>query len=184
MNIQELIAIINESYQQFLKSENNEDRYDIQFPLAVFGTLRLGCGNDQRYLLNPNKPSFHCRAFLSHFLATGLWLEAEIDASAPVEIFYHEPQYWKDLIARVDRLEGFHKTSSRGGYIRTLANIHILPEDYENDVFSLNLHHPRNLKIPKEEWNNYQTIPCWVYSNYVANRTLKAVEDSPIIWYF
>jgi len=187
-----------------------ESNWSNPFPMGVFGTLRKGVGND--VLMGPQKGieeeaevvsnwrrhgsgeySIHAKAFMPHFNAQGLAIHFAEEASCPFEIYFYEPDEWAKMIGAVDGLEGFHAEYAVGdldhpyGYFRTLAWLHVLPDDFENGRFSWDRGGgyrgaARDLKLPQSEWQNYPRVPCWVYSSIDENRRSLVVDDSPVIW--
>lgn len=151
------------------------------FPMAVFGTLREGEGNNRLMRMN-GTPSGIARAFLPNFVAVGISLQGQPGASAPFEIFHYEPEEWNKMISRVDGLEGFSFNGRHVAdtwYLRTLAMLRILPDGDTTPFPTLRQATRRNLGIPQDQWENYQEIPCWIYSNPQANETSGAY---PVIW--
>lgn len=186
------------------------------FPMGVFGTLRMGCGNHplmgkDKDILTDNSGEeineyryrslysssavyeSHHKAFMPHFAPSGLSLHYQENAAGVFEVFVYTPENWNKMIGRVDSLEGFSPGSgwrSEHSYWRSLAWLHILPDDFESEYFSRK--HPwgrsnwnsgsRVLQIPVEEWDKYPRIPCWVYSSQFENHLASKNENSPIIW--
>lgn len=173
--------------------------YHLPFPMAVFGTLRRGCGNhplmgteDLRRYRQQYRFTTRFRAFLPHFVARGISLFFQENASCPLEVYTYDAKNWGEMIHSVDALEGFYPGNERNygyGYNRTLAHLHILPDEFEHPLFPESgrpdLGQNRDLKIPVAEWQQYPRIPCWVYSSGRENQSLqKSIEDSyPLIWY-
>lgn len=150
------------------------------FPMAVFGTLREGEGNNG-LMRNSGIPSNTVRAFLPNFIAVSIRLEGQPGSSAPFEIFHYDPEEWNKMIYRVDRLEGFSFSGRQVDdtwYLRTLAMLRIVPD---NDPISFPTLRQtrRNLGIPQDQWGKYEEIPCWIYSNPQAN---ERSGDYPVIW--
>lgn len=140
--------------------------YSIAYPMAVFGTLRKNeCNN---HLMNNGNFHDWKIGFLPNFYCKSIWLNYRKGSSAPFEIFFYSQDEWNKIIKRVDRLEGFSPESKNNvGYLRTLVYIHILPSDYKN--FPSLSTRVRDLQIPENQWNDFEKIPCWVYSNDEAN---------------
>lgn len=170
-----------------------EERWGLPFPMGVFGTLRKGQWNTG--LMNRAPYEKHMKAFMPHFIARGLSIFFRKDCSAPFEIFTYKPDNWKKMIPGVDSLEGFRpsrialKENGRPeeensyGYYRTLAWLRILPDDYEHDLYENgSLGCDRDLKIPTSEWEKYERIPAWVYSNVASNTASIKAETKTIIW--
>lgn len=180
--------------EALMKTPDDSNRYNWQFPMGVFGTLREKCGNNP--LMHRNgKPYKVIRAFLPHFNAEGLSIRFEENSSAPFEVFCYEPDEWDKMIGRVDSLESFspemytpNRDKSYGYYFRTLAALRILPDDFTHKLFpdkAPSLYEYRNLKIPPAEFNNFQPIAAWVYSSLKHNTSALAKPDlvaHPIIW--
>lgn len=177
-----------------LKSPDDAGRFNWQFPMGVFGTLRENCGNNHRMHAN-GKPYKILRAFLPHFNAKGLGISFEKNSSAPFEVFLYEPDQWDKMIPSVDRLESFSpkmyspETMKRHTYyFRTLAVLRLLPDEFEHELFPKerpDLWDYRNLKIPPAEFNNFKPIPCWIYSNLQNNALSLAQPElpaQPILW--
>ena len=178
------------------------------FPMGVFGTLRLRCGNT--YLMGnsvdgkqppperswwretpqPKYQSWH-KAFMPHFSPSGLSIQYDKDKAGVFEVFTYTPEEWSHMIGPVDGLEGFspQRDNGRGGYgyYRTLAWLHILPEDFKSKFFDTDPWpgDPRTLSIPVEDWGKHQRVPCWVYSSRRQNeRSVDGGLDyQPVIWY-
>lgn len=160
------------------------ERWQLPFPMGVFGTLRSGRGNNP--LMHRGKVSEHHKAFMPHFYANGLTINFKRDCSAPFEIFCYEPEEWDKMIPSVDRLEGFHPDYAKEydyGYYRTLAWLHVLPDDFSHKLFErADIFGFRDLAIPLEEWNKFERVPCWVYSNRQANEATKEAGVDTVIW--
>lgn len=196
--MKELVDQSLDLLEEFKKAKN-EDKWNIPFPMGVFGTLRKGCGNT--VLMGKGKDNeevFRCgdsidykykswaKAFLPHFYAAGLSIYNKQSDSAVFEAFFYDKDNWDQMIRRVDRLEGFHPSRdylSSMGYHRTLVWLHLLPEDCQYESFTLYASRRRTLDIPEEEWDNYPKIPAWVYSNMRSNNQSLKKGDSPVIWY-
>lgn len=174
-------------------------KWDFVFPMGVFGTLRQGWGND--FLMGYRKGTkpqprsrphtfvAHYKAFLTDFVAVGLRVRNEPGATAPFEIYVYEEDQWEQMIPRVDSLEGFRPGNrSSHGYHRTLANLHILPADFqhplykEGDAASSVWDRDRNLRIPLMQWTNYHSMPCWIYSSLSENNATIDSPRTPILW--
>ena len=93
------------------------------------------------------------------------------------------------MIGPVDSLEGFSPRTAKlkdYGYFRTLAWLHILPDDFKSVYFDNPwAKDPRVLPIPVVEWGKYPRCPCWVYSSYHRNEQSVAsgLEHQPVIWF-
>lgn len=165
-------------------SETKKCDFSIPFPMGVFGTLRRGCGNHR--LMHGGKFDAIKMAFLPNFVANGLWLYYSKGSAAPFEIYSYSKEEWNKMIPSVDRLEGFDPNDDRyHGYMRTLVWMHILPENYEHDLFATNkpqLSASRDLKIAENDWNKFEKVPCWIYSNTEANQKIKEDTGYPVIW--
>lgn len=162
---------------------NSEKSFNIPFPMGVFGTLREGQYNHHLMRLGTFYKSQ--KAFMPNFVAEGLSLKAKAKATAPFEVYFYNREEWNKIIERVDALESFSPrmaglpgsdTWSYGGYYRTLSYLHILPDEYD---LPTDLWGERNLGIPENEWEKYERIPCWVYSNRKNN---SICNGYPIIW--
>lgn len=179
-----------------LKTEDNEQRYNWQFPMGVFGTLRAKCSNNP-LMHRSGKPYKSVRAFLPHYNAEGLRIAYEEGSSAPFEIFVYEPDEWDKMIKRVDALESFSPKMydpakmnwDYSYYFRTLATLRLLPDEYEHKLFPRDKEPDiwgyRNLEIPPAEFVNYQPIACWIYSSLKQNAKLLAKPElpaNPILW--
>lgn len=180
------------------------ERWGLPFPMGVFGTLRMGCGNDRLMYCN-GKYHDHQKAFLPHFYGEGLSISCEENACCPFEIYFYEPEEWDKMIPRVDSLEGCYPMAERAmskgdyGYYRTLAWLHILPDNFSPLFNNCNgkkveveergyrrggteLWNRRDLEIGKESWKEYDRVPCWIYSSLGQNKKAKKLDPSPIIW--
>ena len=178
-----------ERVKAFLQTENNAKRFNWPFPMAVFGTLRKGQGNNR--LMHGGKVEKHRLAFLPHFYAQSLSVGHKTNSTAPFEVFYYTPQEWKEMIFNVDCLESFDPASAFGNtnggyYYRTLAWLRLLPEGYHDEWFPLNeradLWGYRDMDIDPALWNEFGRVPCWIYSNMRANKPASQEANSPIIW--
>jgi len=184
------------------------DKWNVPFPMGVFGTLRKGWGNtglmgqppgqklvedaESDFWRRPRNYSYesHYKAFMPHWSATGLSIHHDPGASCVFEIFTYTPDNWEKMIVNVDRLEGFTPGPSRYeyGYHRTLAWLHRLPEDYEHEQYEAvaayygSGREPRTLDIPSSEWSKYPRMPCWVYASIQENKASLELKDSPVIW--
>lgn len=182
---------INQLFENF-KNLNNAERWKVPFPMGVFGTLREGQGNNHR--MYRGKIARHQKAFLPNFIARSLSILFNKDSVAPFEVFFYPNQKeWNKMIPSVDSLEGFSpeyhdgdfidentEADARMGYHRTLVWLHLLPEDYDHPIYHQDLWGRRDLKIPSEEWNQYEKIPCWVYSSISQNVLAKTTQT--LIW--
>lgn len=166
--------------EEALKLLESERDWWQPFPMGVFGTLRSGMGNNHR--MHKGQVTKVRKAFMPHFIAHGLSISFKEGSSAPFEVFFYSPEEWKKMIPGVDSLEGFRPGSRyKYGYHRTLANLRLLPEDFEHDLFKyVNLGDFRDLEIPQEQWESFQWVPCWVYSSMSQNE--KAQKCGTIIW--
>lgn len=160
--------------------------------MGVFGTLRRNCCNT--YLMgssnrNKNLQYFsHHKAFLPHFSATGISIHFKLNCAAVFEIFSYSSDQWEKMIRGVDALEGFTPNQKGGmlefGYWRTLAWLHILPDDFHDPIFQNPwCRKERILDIPVEQWNSFPRVPCWIYSSIRENREALKRQQNPIIWY-
>ena len=115
-----------------------------------------------------------------------MWLNFELDRSGAFELFFYDPDTWSRTMPLVDRLEGFHPGRERiwsGYYIRTLMNLHLLPDDYEHEIYNSPISRKKcDLQIPKEEWNRFPVVPAWVYSNQIATAEALQLEENPVLW--
>lgn len=181
---------------KFNKEESIKTRWFMPFPMGVFGTLRKNCGNDP--LMHRGKVTAWTRAFLPHFVASGLTINCAEDATAPFEIYFYDKEEWDKMIPSVDRLEGFHPEYVKDdrpsewadyGYHRTLVWLSVLPDDFKHPLFpegkerGVLWRNERNLEIGQASWKDYDRVPCWVYSNGRANRSVKQLEGNPVIWH-
>jgi len=186
--------MLDQANQLLEAFQGQDDQWNQPFPMGVFGTLRKGCCNDalmggdhMALRLHPPEYHSHHRAFMPHFVASGLSIYHSPASSAVFEVFTYTPENWAKMIHSVDCLEGFHPDRDRDhdwGYQRTLAWLHILPDDYDSPFWADDVwgSGERDLKIPVEEWSQYARVPCWVYSSMRQNRLSQELEDSPIIW--
>lgn len=158
--------------------------YATSFPIAVFGTLRQiprDQGNLHRMLTR--EPIDHKKAFIPHMLPSGIWVEFEEGASGLFEVFFYDKKDFPAVIQVVDRLESF-TPDSHYGYHRTLLNAHLLPDDYPEDLFNKGIRwDKRTLEIPENEWDSFETVPAWAYSNIETNKSLGDMVDSPLLWW-
>jgi hypothetical protein len=194
--------MLEEAVKRLEEFKELEAKWPTPFPMGVFGTLRLDCGNDP-LMGSPEdgsrtphcsrwgrtidcKYASHHKAFMPHFTARGLSISFSHGQAAVFEVFTYKPEDWKKMIGPVDGLEGFTPGNGRDwGYWRTLVYLHILPDDYDHKHFE-GLYSERVLPIPMEKWADYPHVPCWVYSSRSQNRACRerlGIENSPIIWY-
>lgn len=178
-----------ETLKQQFPSLSQESRWAVPFPMGVFGTLRQGCGNHR--LMGSRQPnsgpqfSSHLKAFLPDFVAVGIHLEWCHNSCAPFEIYVYEPGQWQKMIPRVDMLEGFSPGRSRyrSSYHRTLANLHVLPDDFDHPLFrGGHLYEARDLAIPVDDWSKFPAIPCWIYSSIEQNEISFQSGRTTLIW--
>lgn len=181
--MEKLIEKSKEMYEGF-SSLNIIDKYDVPFPMAVFGTLRqLPTGQGNSGLMFVREPIFHCKAFLPHFTPEGIWLNFSENSSGAFEIYFYEPKDFPAVIERVDCLEGFNSRipHKHWGYCRTLMKVKILPDNFQHEIFDTGIKmRIRDLRIPKETWDSFDDVPAWVYSNTAAND--QASEKDSLLW--
>lgn len=185
-----MLSDVGQLHKEFLSLSEHEfvEKYDIPFPLAVFGTLRscpMRQSNAQRMFVR--EPLLHCKAFLPHFSPSGIWLDFHKGTTGVFEVYFYTPEDWSVVIKSVDALEGFTPHHNYG-YNRTLMNVHLLPDDYKSHWFENGIRAtsgPRDLEIPQEEWESYPKVPCWLYSNRESNKECQkeVAETSPILWW-
>jgi gamma-glutamylcyclotransferase (GGCT)/AIG2-like uncharacterized protein YtfP len=193
----EPITQARDNYFRLRAAESNLDRFNLPFPIAVFGTLRAKEGNHRRMLTR--KPIASARAFLPHFAPVGLKLLHRQGAAGIFEIYFYDPADWPEVITEVDRLESFLPTNPDRipyYYIRTLAELRIVPDDFCKDLFDMSLHDWYDIDreqrvlyaanqyyLPETEWN-FPRVPAWIYSNHEANFACQQAnqKDSPILW--
>ena len=156
-----------------------------QHPIAVFGTLRtLPEGQGNHHLMD----GFIKRkiGFIPHLITTGIWTKLKPFSSMPVEIFWYDEKQYPITIKQIDTLEGFNPNNpNKLGYIRSLYDVHLLPDDYEHPLFETNIRNipERDLEIDSKEWEKYQKVPCWVYTNQQVNYYNKLSRFSTnLIW--
>ena len=130
------------------------------------------------------KPLEIHRSFIPHIEARGIWLDFKLNGCVPCETYFYQPDGFQKAIPRIDGLEGFDAHYQRSyGYLRTLLNTYLLPDDYAEDIFRLGLRlDKRDLAIPKDQWNKFHMIPTWAYSNHEANKYLKELSDNPVLY--
>lgn len=179
------------------------EKWDVRFPMGVFGTLRQGWGNHPlmgykdgveieddsvawRMQSSCNYLSHH-KAFLPHFVAVDLSIHHQPGSSAVFEIYTYDAANWDLMIPSVDRLEGFSPDNIGGGYSyhRTLVWMRVLPKDFQHPHFDRRRQRDwgrRTLEILKMDWEQYPKMPCWVYSSLDENTQNKRMSDTPIIW--
>ena len=166
--------------------------------MGVFGTLRKDWCNHHlmgRKVGTAVSAEYqyerHYKAFLPHFVATGLSLHHSRNASAPCEAYVYDAANWNKMIVPVDRLEGFIPTfhmDQHSWYHRTLVWLHVLPANFAHPLFDdvKDYGKDRDLKIPPSEWDKYAKLPCWVYlstkENEMSKRIVESQYESPIIW--
>jgi gamma-glutamylcyclotransferase (GGCT)/AIG2-like uncharacterized protein YtfP len=175
----------------FLAAPNEVERFNWPFPVAVFGTLRNGCGNNPR--MHGGRVADHRRAFLPHYSAKGLMVSFDENASAPFEVFYYEPDEWNKMIPGVDRLESFYPAANFDNtngsyYYRTLMGLRLLPADFSHRLFPSdrpNLGEYRSLGIDPATWDTFEMVPAWVYSRIDDNNRADATVGaaSPVLWW-
>lgn len=176
-------------FRQFRSAKTDAERFNVPFPIAVFGTLRhIPENQGNGWLMHQREPIAHKRAFLPHFSSSGISLFFKEGAAGLFEAFFYTPEDWADVIPAVDRLESFRPTNpARSYYQRTLVEIMILPNDHSEESYQKSIRHwdDRDLRIPSAEWD-YPRIPAWVYSNHEANEqclTQLSPATSPILWW-
>jgi hypothetical protein len=175
--------------QAFLKTDDSPERFNWPFPMGVFGTLRQYQGNNR--LMHETTVEKHRLAFLPHFYAQSLGIGHATNACAPFEVFYYKPEDFSRMIFRVDRLESFDPQVNHGGsnnsyYFRTLVWLRLLPEGYEDEWFPKTVRADiwghRDMAIDPKNWDKYERVPAWVYSNMRATKPASKEQQSPIIW--
>jgi gamma-glutamylcyclotransferase (GGCT)/AIG2-like uncharacterized protein YtfP len=161
-----------------------ETLYNEPHPFAVFGTLRQ-IPEDQGNARLMQGYSKHRKGFLPNFIARGLTLYAVQYQSVPVEVFYYSPKQWEQTIKKLDRLESFDPNATKHGhYLRTLANVRLLPEDYQENVFEEGLSlQERSLNIPHNKWDSFESVPAWIYSTEKSNLISQKYKNNPLIWF-
>lgn len=171
-----------------LKELSNREIYDLNFPIAVFGTLRIlpnGQGNHHR--MTNHDYEFHSKGFSPHISPSGIWVDYKENCSGVVEVFSYDDENFNNAIGPIDSLEGFYYGKNYG-YYRTLVNIHLLPENEYLLEFSKGIRwEDRDLQIPIKEWKDYNSIPCWIYTSIKLNNELEKNKEmlfngSPIVW--
>ena len=173
-----------ERVEEFLQSKKSKPAYSWPFPMGVFGTLREGQGNNPR--MHAGKVTSHRIGFLPHFFARGLSIGYLKNSCAPFEVFSYEPDEWNKMIPGVDRFSPDRVHSHDWGYFRTLVWINLLPAGTVNERWfskRADLGEHRDMKIDSSTWNEYEKVPCWVYSNVSSNTLLvKSEPTNPLIW--
>ena len=157
-------------------------RWQMPFPMAVFGTLRAGFRN--HHLMQLGRIAARQLAFLPHFRACQIDLVFHAGASAPFEIYFYEPADWQAVIDPVERLEGFSPHGPRtGSYHRSLAWLSLLPDEFQHAAYApAMLEAERDLELKPASWPQYDRVPCWIYSSIAQNERAREMPDSPIIW--
>lgn len=148
---------------------------DKHFPIAVYGTLRsMPRDQGNASLMFSKKPIKHQKCFIPHFVPSGIWLDFKKNSSGIAEIFFYDCQDWPQILATIDKLEGFnYNGSNKYGYKRTLMNVRMLPDDYGDDFYEKGIKiNDRDFGIPREDWN-FPCVAAWVYSNEKANNLCK-----------
>lgn len=178
--------LLQEKFDDFLALKDYHDQYNTYFPLAVFGTLRKiprDQGNYKNFMLT-REPIKHKKAFIPHILPSGIWVNFEEGASGLFEVFFYNEEDYPYVIERVDSLEGFRPDSHYIGYHRTLLEARLLPDDYPETLFNRGIWWDnRTLEIPEKEWNKFESVPTWAYSNNATNLALEKVDNSPLLWW-
>ena len=172
----------------FTETEDVVHKYDTSFPIAVFGTLRKiprPMGNTQR-MYEAHEPASVRKGFIEHCTFVGIKTEFKQGGSGAVEVFFHEPEQFSEVIPSIDRLEGFSPGSGRRygyGYHRTLLRARLLPDDHSNTLFDRGINwDDRDLGIGQSEWKEFPWVPVWMYSNRRTNESLSDIKDGPLIW--
>src|SRR5436189_6451065 len=94
-----------------------EQRWDLPFPMGVFGTLRAGCRNHR--LMRRIRVLAERLAFLPNFIARDIGLIYRQGSCAPFEIYFYDSGEWDKMIRPLDRLEDFQPgRSESAGYQR------------------------------------------------------------------
>jgi len=162
--------------------------FDKIYPVATFGTLRWGWNGQKaggnHHLMKGY--SAHKKAFLPHFIAESLAIHHKRNSCAPFEIFEYDEVNYNKMIPRVDALESFNpnrKQFDEYYYHRTLANLRVLPDDFNHELFNkIDLWRERDLDIPSSQWEQFPIMRCWIYSSIKENRLSLKYDDSPVIW--
>lgn len=158
------------------------------FPIVVFGTLRCIPKNQgNASLMFIKSPIKHKKCFIPHFYPEGIWLNFKKDSCGVAEIFYYKQEDWLEIIKRLDDLESYDPESDHNhSYQRTLMKVHLLPDDYEDEIYNKGLSlNKRSFKIPRENWR-FSCDLAWIYSNKNANLECDkniSKNDNPIIFY-
>jgi gamma-glutamylcyclotransferase (GGCT)/AIG2-like uncharacterized protein YtfP len=167
------------------RAATRADRFRLNYPVAVFGTLRRGQAN---VALMAGFTSWR-RGFLPHFVAQGYRLWHRRGSSAPFEVYTFADADWPAVMTRVDALEEFTPETEAGGdYHRTLMEVALLPEGFAHPLLDapgwITPESPeRDLSIPEGEWGKMERIACWVYSSPGENARSVEHVDSPVIWW-
>lgn len=176
------MPIVNLHYQEllenFLNSPVSPERYDYSFPLAVFGTLR-SIPKDQGNMkwFQGIEPCKIEKGFLKNCSPHLIYLNVSIGNYGPFEVYYFDKESFLKMIPSIDTLESFSAKNMRGNYYqRSLVYINLLPERFKEDVFAKGIGDELSLDI--DESQEFEKIPCWVYSNKQVNKVLG--ED--LIW--
>lgn len=164
-------------------------RYAVEFPLAVYGTLRQGHYNYAR-LIEPMKPVGPLAAVLPGVYAEGIQVypnrHKSLAEGCPFEIFrFNGVHDMNQTLDQIDRLESF--SPELGGYscyIRALAWVNVL----EYPVWGVNEHFPNPPERPNinglrsmRVTAGLTRLPCWVYAGMDVAELLR--ETGVFIWH-
>jgi len=176
-------------------------KWSIPFPVAVFGTLRFAGGNHplmglpvgskapdngdddgmgwyERRPWTDARYSRVIKAFLPNFTVQGIQVLACPEHAVYFEVFVYDAENWAKAITKIDRLEAFRpQDADHSWYYRTLVNLRVLPDTFDTPGSIC-----QHVHINPSHWEQYPTMPCWIYSSNRENRKSRSFDGSPIIW--
>lgn len=170
-------------------------KWDVPFPMAVFGTLRANQGNhplmgllvgqeSQGEVRNAwGRPLSDARygrvmkTVLPNFAADGIHLVAWPGNCVFFEVYVYDTENFTKVLPRIDGLEGFRPgDADRSWYFRTLVNLRVLPDDFPTpERLGAVLDLPADIE-------SLAIVPAWIYSSKQENERSLAVPGTPITW--
>lgn len=180
---------------KFNEASGSVAKWDVPFPMAVFGTLRANQGNhplmglpvgqeSQGEVRNAwGRPLSDARygrvmkAVLPNFAADGIHLVAWPGKCVFFEVYVYDTENFTKVLPRIDGLEGFRPgDADRSWYFRTLVNLRVLPDDFPTpERLGAVLDLPADVE-------SLAIVPAWIYSSKQENERSLAVPGTPITW--
>lgn len=101
---------------------------DVYLPFFVYGTLREGCSNHEFYLQGrltqpPEKAVTRGELFMVRGGGFPCLMETEAEKMVAGEMIWVKPDIFKAVMSDLDRLEGYHRVSDSGTYLRRQVDV-------------------------------------------------------------